>query len=64
MNIQEIKKLSVAKKIVLAQDIWESIDDSIELTDEIKAELDSRIERHQKGEGKYFTLEEAKEKWA
>lgn len=65
MNIQEIKNLSQAKKIVLVQDIWEDINkDSLELTDAIKAELDSRLERHEKGEGSNFTLEEAKGIWA
>ncbi|WP_373518687.1 addiction module protein, partial [Pricia sp.] len=45
MDIKEIKKMPVATRILIAQDIWDSIEDKdgIELTDEIKAELDSRI---------------------
>ncbi|UII79556.1 addiction module protein [Flagellimonas sp. CMM7] len=39
-------------------------EENIELTDEIKAELDRRLERHKTGEAKYFTLEEAKALWA
>ncbi len=65
MDIQDIKKMSPSKRIVLVQEIWDSIDsDSIELTDAIKAELDSRLERHEKGEGQNYTLEEARAKWA
>jgi len=61
MDIQEIKKMSQSKRILLAQEIWDSIDgDSIELTDAIKKELDSRLERHNKGGAKYYTLAEVK----
>jgi putative addiction module component (TIGR02574 family) len=61
MDIQEINKLSQSKRILLAQEIWDSIDgDSIELTDAIKKELDCRLERHKKGETKYYTLAEVK----
>ena len=50
MAIQEIKKMSQSKRILLAQEIWDSINgDAIELTDAIKKELDSRLERHKTG---------------
>ena len=67
MDIQEIKKLSASKRILLAQEIWDSIEDKeqeIELTDEIKTELDRRLERHKSGEAKYYSLEEVREKIA
>lgn len=61
MDIQEIKKMSQSKRILLAQEIWDSIEgDSIELTDAIKKELDSRLERHKAGKTKYYTLDEVK----
>jgi len=61
MDIQEIKKMGQSKRILLAQEIWDSIDgDSIELTDAIKKELDSRLERHKEGGTKYYTLAEVK----
>lgn len=61
MDIQEYKKLSPSKRILLAQEIWDSIDgESIELTDAIKKELDSRLERHKSGKSKYYTLDEVK----
>jgi len=65
MDIQEIIKLSPSKRILLVQEIWDSLDsDSIELTDAIKKELDNRLERHEKGEGQNFTVAQAKAKWA
>ncbi|HZJ36055.1 MAG TPA: addiction module protein [Gillisia sp.] len=64
MDINEIKKMPVATRILIAQDIWDSIEDKdgIELTDEIRAELDSRIERHKSGEATYYSLEESRER--
>lgn len=61
MDIQEIKKMSQSKRILLAQEIWDSInEDSIELTDAIKKELDNRLERHRLGKANYHTLDEVK----
>jgi putative addiction module component (TIGR02574 family) len=58
----DIKNIPVAKRILLAQEIWDSIEDKqeIELSDEIKVELDNRIERHNSGKGKYYDLEESR----
>ncbi len=65
MDIKEYKKLSPSRRILLVQEIWDSIsEEPIELSDQIKKELDSRLERHKNSEGKNFTLEEAKSKWA
>lgn len=59
MDIKEILKLPPMKRIVLAQEIWDSISsEAIVLTDGIKNELDRRLERKAKGETKYYTLEE------
>jgi len=64
MDIKEIKKMPVAMRILIVQDIWDSIEnkDGIELSEEIKAELDSRIERHESGEATYYSLEESRER--
>ncbi len=56
-SIQEIKKLSVAERILLVEDIWDSIISSGEdllLSDEQKRELDSRLDAYYKNpkEGK------------
>jgi putative addiction module component (TIGR02574 family) len=45
--LEEIKKLSTQEKILLVEDIWDSIassDESIKITDEQRKELDSRLE--------------------
>lgn len=64
MDIQEINKLSRTKRILLVQDIWDSLEDKedIQLSEEVKAELDSRIEHHKSGKAKYYTLEESRER--
>jgi len=64
MDIQEINKLSRTKRILLVQDIWDSLEDKqdIELPEEVKTELDSRIEHHKSGKATYYTLEESRER--
>ncbi|MBL1212681.1 MAG: addiction module protein [Ignavibacteriae bacterium] len=50
-SIENIKELSVAEKILIVEDIWESILSSKEeiiLSDEQKEELDSRVENYNK----------------
>ena len=45
----DYKKLSIAERLQLVQDIWDSIADDTEalpLTDAQKAELDRRLEQH------------------
>lgn len=41
-SLNEIKKLSIAERILLVEDIW----DSISATDEQQKELDSRLEAY------------------
>lgn len=65
MNIKEILKMSASRRISLAQEIWDSVpENSIELSDSIKQELDNRLKIHDSNEMKYFTLEEVKNKLA
>lgn len=65
MNIKEILKMSASRRILLAQEIWDSVpENSIELSDSIKQELDNRLKIHDSNEMKYFTLEEVKNKLA
>lgn len=56
-SLDDIKKLSVAERILLVEDIWDSISTSGEelpITDEQRKELDSRLEAYKKNpdEGK------------
>jgi len=56
-SLENIKKLSVSERILIIEDIWDSIISSKEdfpITDEQKKELDSRLEAYNKNpkEGK------------
>ena len=65
MDIKEILKMSASRRILLAQEIWDSVpENSIELTDSIKKELDNRLESHESKVMKYYTMEEIKNKLA
>jgi putative addiction module component (TIGR02574 family) len=49
LSLDEIRKLSVAERIQLAQDIWDSIaaeEGAIPLTDAQREELDHRLAAH------------------
>ena len=65
MKIEEILKLSPSRRILLAQQLWDSLQDKdIKLSNPIKQELDRRLEAHKNGEMEYFTREELKQKLA
>ena len=61
MDIQEIKKLTVAEKISIIGEIWQSMDkEELPVTDSQKLEVRERIERYNKGKTKFFTWDEIK----
>lgn len=67
VDLKEILKLSVPERIEMVEAIWDSIAESneikpIALTDEQEQEIDRRIERHERGEGKSFSWDELKSK--
>lgn len=65
MDIKEILNMSPSRRILLAQEIWDSVPkDSIELSESIKMELDNRLNLHNSNEMEYFTLDEVKNKLA
>lgn len=65
MDIKEILKMSPSKRILLAQEIWDSVpEDSIEISQDIKDELDNRLKLHDSKEMEYFTLDEIRKKLA
>lgn len=56
-SIEDIKKLSVAERILIVEDIWDSIissEDDFPISDAQKKELDSRLDEYYKNpnEGK------------
>ena len=65
MDIEEIKKLSVDERIKMVEAIWDSIEEDsidLDLTPNQKKELDRRIEKYERGEGKLYSWEEVKER--
>lgn len=67
MNTQlsEILQLSVAERIQLVEDIWDSIavvPEAVPLTDEQKAELDRRLESYRTNPNEGISWQELKDK--
>lgn len=61
MDIKEIKKLSVAERISIIEEIWESIDKGgLSVSDSQKLEVRERVERYKNGKTKFFTWDEIK----
>ena len=61
MKVKDLEKYSNAEKIILAEQLWDSVSKKdIELSDEVKQELDSRLERLENGETQLYTWDEVK----
>lgn len=63
ISLAEIKELSVAERIQLVEDIWDSIalsSEEMPLSEEQKAELDRRLEDLEEDPGSGITWEELK----
>lgn len=62
-SIENIKKLSIAERILIVEDIWDSIissNESFPISDEQKKELDKRLEEYYKNPGEVRTWKEVK----
>lgn len=66
MNLkEEISKMSSSRRILLVQEIWDSIpEDSIELSEPIKKELDNRLELHNSGKMEYLSIDDFRKELA
>ena len=61
IKMQEILDLSVADRITVVEQIWDSIDTAeIELSNELTEELDRRLDRYEKGETNFVRWAEVK----
>jgi len=61
MGRQEIEALSNAEKILLVEQIWDSINkESLSLTADQKIELDHRLAKHENGETQYSSWDDVK----
>lgn len=59
MKVKDLDKYSNAEKIILAEQLWDSISKKdVELSDELKKELDNRLKNLEEGESKLYTWEE------
>ena len=64
-NLDELSKLSVPEKILLVEDIWDSIvlqGVDIHVPDSHKKELDDRHKKYIKSPGKLLSIEELQAK--
>lgn len=61
MKIKDLSKYSNAEKIVLAEQLWDSVSKKdIDISDEVKKELDYRIQKLEEGKTELYTWEEVK----
>ncbi|HTA27955.1 MAG TPA: addiction module protein [Bacteroidia bacterium] len=60
-TVQNILKLSTAERLLLLEELWNSIPSSeIAIKDSHKKELDKRLLRMKRGETNFFTWDEVK----
>lgn len=61
MEIKNLSKYSNAEKIVLAEQLWDSVPKTdLEISDELKIELDIRLKKLEEGKSELYTWEEVK----
>ncbi len=61
MKIKDLKKISDAEKIALAEQLWDSVTkEDIELSDEVKKELDYRLSLVEEEKTTFYTWDEVK----
>lgn len=61
MEIKNLSKYSNAEKIVLAEQLWDSVSkNDLQISDEVKKELDIRIQKLEGGKTELYTWDEVK----
>jgi putative addiction module component (TIGR02574 family) len=61
MEIKNLSKYSDAEKTVLAEQLWDSVSKrDLELSDDVKKELDHRIQNLEEGKTELYTWDEVK----
>lgn len=61
MGIKNLSKYSNAEKIVLAEQLWDSVSkNELEISDDVKRELDIRIKKIEEGKTELYTWDEVK----
>lgn len=63
MKIKDLDKHTNAEKILLAEELWDSVAiDKLELSDVLKEELDRRIALVEEDKTEFYTWEEVKKR--
>lgn len=61
MEIKNLSKYSNAEKIVLAEQLWDSVSKrDLEISDDVKKELDTRIQNLEEGKTELYSWDEVK----
>ena len=61
MKIKNLSKYSNAEKIVLVEQLWDSVSKKeLEISDELKRELDIRLQNLEEGKSGLYTWDEVK----
>ena len=61
MKVKDLEKYSNAEKIILAEQLWDSVSKKeLEISDEVKNELDGRLQNLEEGNTQLYTLNEVK----
>ena len=61
MKIKDLDKYTNAEKILLAEELWESVSkEKLELPDAVKQELDRRISLVEEDKTEFYTWEDVK----
>lgn len=61
MKVKDLDKYSNAEKIILAEQLWDSVSkDDLEISDDVKKELDSRLKNLEEGKTELYTWDEVK----
>jgi putative addiction module component (TIGR02574 family) len=61
MEIKDLSKYGNAEKIVLAEQLWDSVSkNELDISDEVKNELDIRLENLENGKTELYSWEEIK----
>ncbi len=61
MEIKDLDKITTAEKIVLVEQLWDSVSKKdIDLSSELKSELDFRLRKVEEGRAEYFTWQDVK----
>ncbi len=61
MKVKDLNRYSNAEKIILAEQLWDSVSkNDIEISDEVKKELDIRLKNLEEGKTDLYSWDEVK----